>query len=615
MCGFLTGQQVKMSDMQDITQALQKIEHRGPDGHAIEYIGEHVFLGHRRLSIVDVAGGAQPLKNENGNIIAVVNGEFYDFKEIRQQLQAKGHTFATHSDSEILIHLYEDYGTDCLRHLHGEFAFVLYDKAKKLWFAARDRMGIRPINYSIDSNGILFASEAKSIIALQKGALLNKDNVWFSQHFQYLPQNGTFFENIHMIPPAHYAVFHNEQLQLQQYWEFPTNITTDSYDVAGEKIEHLLHNAVERRLPDEVKYCTHLSGGIDSSIITYLASQKNPVDCFTVAFTDDEFYNELGVAKEVASHIGANLHIVPVTYADSLAHMKKAIYHAEGLSINGHLGAKYLLNEAIAKAGFKVALSGEGSDEIFMGYSHLKADFLSADKLQNMEKDYLGGIQLPSGQTLDLSVFENKVGFVPTWIAAKSSIAFKMSALWHKNFQGSNPVDAFLQESDATGMYAKYGKNKTSSLLWSRYCLSGYILKVLDDAQSMASSIEGRLPFLDTQLMEYVWSLPDEYYFKGDIEKSILRKMFKHKLPDAVINKTKQSFMSPPVQRALQQSACRDIIYGALLENPHFEKQQMFDRHALEKALVSWESDSSPSVEPVLMTLLSIAMLCEQYKL
>lgn len=272
------------------------------------------------------------------------------------------------------------------------------------------------------------------------------------------------------------------------------------------------------------------------------------------------------------------------------------------------------MNKAIREAGFKVALSGEGADEIFMGYSHLKQDYLSANALSGMERQYLSGVQLPEGRTLDLSVVQRELGFIPTWMAAKSSMAFKLQPLWATDFRfASNPYADLLAESGVLGHQAS--PLKKSSALWMQYCLSGYILKVLDDAQAMAHGIEGRLPFLDTALMEFMWSVPDDLYFHDGLEKGLLRQGFSRALPASIIQKTKQSFMSPPMHWALKQDAYRKTIRGWLLDNPRFWQQGLFDRAALEAFLTHCEMKGSPGTEPVLMTLVSLALFCERFAL
>lgn len=606
MCGFISGQN-KSWDTSKIKEALALLNHRGPDSSNFHVSGK-MMMGHARLSIVGLDNGTQPLYHDN--IWAVVNGEFYDYKNIRSQLMAKGFHFKTSTDSEILIYLYILHGERCLQFLHGEFAFTLYDANKDIWLCARDRFGIRPLNWTKEADTLLFASEAKAMQPF-KTLELDKENLWFSQHFQYLPQDKSIFKDINMVKPAHYLWIEKNTVHEKCYWMPNPNITTDSLEQATEKIDFLLQSAVEKRIPDEVKACTHLSGGIDSSSVSYLARKYNVQDSFTISFTDDGFYDEAQFAQMTADKIGSRLHIVPVTFRDILEAIPKAIYHAEGFSINGHLGGKYLLNKEINRAGFKVALSGEGADEIFMGYSHLKQDFLSKESLSVMEQTYLSGVQLPSGQTFDLSQIEKKLGFVPTWLKAKSSMANKLSNLWSDDFKKNDSPNEWLMSNLDVGQYSKL---KQSSFLWSRYCMSGYILKVLDDAQAMAFSVEGRLPFLDTQLVDYVWSLPDSYYFDGNIEKNILRKIMKDKLPDEIVHKTKQSFMSPPLTKALQNSRDEKYITD-LLNNSHFTNQNIYDSNKIAAQLELWKSSPTPDSEPILMTMLSIASLCQEYKL
>lgn len=609
MCGFISGQNSNGWNILKIKSAIELLNHRGPDSNNIKIINPTVMMAHARLSIVGIDNGKQPLHHKG--IWAVVNGEFYNHEEIKKQLILKGFSFQTSTDSEILIFLYELYGVNCLNYLHGEFAFTLYDENKKIWFCARDRFGIRPLNWTKNGENFLFASEAKAMSPFINLSL-NKDVLWFSQHFQYLPQDKTLFTHINMIKPAHYLLIENNQVKEVCYWKPNEKITNDNIYEAQEKIEHLLTLAIEKRIPNEVRACTHLSGGIDSSAVSYFSHKYNIQDSFTISFTDDGFYDELPFAKMTAQKIGSNLHIVPVNFEEILQVIPNAIYHAEGLSINGHLGAKYLLNQAIHKAGFKVALSGEGSDEIFMGYSHLKQDYLSKNSLNDMEKSYLSGVQLPNGKTFDLSSIENKLGFIPTWIKAKSSMAYKLSELWTPSFKENNinQNDWFIQNMDL----GNYSNLKQSSFLWTRYCLAGYILKVLDDAQSMAFSVEGRLPFLDTELVDYVWSLPEEYYFDGNIEKNILRKIMNKKLPDEVVHKTKQSFMSPPITKALQNKKSENFIFE-LLNNNYFQSQQIYSSDKVNKQLLEWKKNPTTDSEPILMTMLSIASLCQEFKL
>lgn len=607
MCGIIAGN-INVNNKEIIT-SLDLMSHRGPDNK--NYIKlDNIFLAHARLSIVDIVGGQQPLVNEDNSIFAIVNGEFYDYEEIRKDLINKGHILKTKSDSEILIHLYEEYGVNCLKYLHGEFAFILYDKRYNRWFCGRDRMGIRPLQYYFKDNVFIIGSEVKSILAFNKVKTeFDRESYWFSQHLQYLPLDKTLFKNINMIKPGHYLIIEGDSYPLQyEYWSLKSikEIDNINFNEAKEKVIYLLEKSVKKRIPKEVKWATHLSGGIDSSIITSLAANyNNNVSSFTISFIDDDFYNEYEYAEETAKHLGVNLISIPLSFQDMIEAIPMSVYHAEGLSINGHIGAKYILNQEIRKNGFKVALSGEGSDEIFMGYSHLKQDYLTYNALNNMEKSYLKGFQLPDDNMLDLSILQEKNGFIPTWIKAKSSMAYKFRNLWHDNFKYDDIYEKIIPD------LKNYSSNlKSSSGIWSQYCLSGYILKVLDDAQSMAHSIEGRLPFLDTELIEFMYSVPDNIYFYNDIEKGLLREGFKNKLPERIIKKTKQSFMSPPINRFLSNKQFQLLMEEYIYENKNFKNMELFDFSKLRLML---NNNKENSVEPILMTILCTGILLKKF--
>lgn len=616
MCGILGGSTSQVLSPEHLQRALETLAHRGPDGQAVQWLTPQRFLAHTRLAVVGGEAGAQPLFNEDRSIWAVVNGEFYGYHALRQTLSAKGHVFSTESDSEVLIHLYEEYGVHALEHLHGEFAFALFDSKRERWFCARDRFGVRPLQYVHKGRDFLFASEAKALLQCGVPTRLNREALWFAQHVQYLPANDTLFQGIRMVKPAHYVLVSDHELTERPYWTLQSGVLQDiSIEEATERARELLTQAVARRIPG-VKWVTHLSGGLDSSLVSLLGrSHPGSGLCFTVKFTDDGFYDETPFARATAQAMGAELVEVPVSYEEMLRVMPQAVYHAEGLSINGHLGAKYLLNQAIRQAGCKVALTGEGADEIFMGYSHLKQDYLDAHALTAMEKSYLAGIQLPSGETLDLSAVRQRLGFVPTWLAAKSSMASKLKPLWSASFaktQG-NPYGRLLDECPEA--LHPTSSLKTASALWTRYCLSGYILKVLDDAQAMAHGIEGRLPFLDTELVEFMWSLPDALHFRGGIEKSLLRDGFADILPTAVREKTKQSFMAPPLPKAMTNPAVRRWIAETLLDSPHFVHQDLFKPDQIALLMKQCAEQGQPAHEPLLMTLLSIALFCEAFAL
>lgn len=616
MCGIVCGESFNPSLGERVVQGLAALAHRGPDGSGVARIGP-VFMGHARLAIVGGSEGVQPLWSEDRSVSACVNGEFYGHDEIAKQLRKRGHVLGSESDSEILIHLYQEMGTSCLSKLHGEFAFALYDSVKKLWFCARDRMGAKPLCFWSEPGSFVCASEAKALFAMGIPARLDRQALWHAQHMQYLPLGSTFFEGVKMLPPASMMLVSAGKCEVCKYWELGEGgSSTMSFEQACDESARLLKKAVLSRIPDAgIPWACHLSGGLDSSAVAAICAEAGyKVDCFTVAFPDDGLYDETPFARETAQFIGTKLHVVEARYANMFQEIDQATWHAEALSINGHLGAKRLLNHALSKAGVKVALTGEGADEIFMGYAHLKQDMLSDGALGAMEKAYLAGVQLPNGPTMDLEPIRSLLGFVPTWIAAKSSMAKKFEPMWHEGFMfESNPGAEMLKEAGITRPATS--KPKSSSELWMKYCLAGYILKTLDDAQSMAFGIEGRLPFLDTELMEFAWSLPDEMLFHGGVEKGLLRRALAPMLPPSVVAKTKQSFMSPPMQRAMERPELRKEAMDRILGSSRLRDARVYDNAKVESFLNDLSAAQSPSYEPILMSLLTLSSLCEAFKL
>lgn len=615
MCGLICGNNFT-DNQQFIDNALNAIAHRGPDAKNTSVIDE-CFLAHVRLAIVDIEHGHQPIYNENKTICACVNGEFYDYQKLQTFLINKGHRLLTNSDSEILVHLYEEYGTGCLEFLHGEFAFALYDSNKKQWFCARDRFGVRPLQFYFNSkdNQFLISSEAKAILEFKNiQTAFNKNAFWFAQHLQYLPPEQTLFENIHMIKPAHYMILSNNVPKQFEYWNL-NNIQKQqfTFEDAKENIQHLLQQSVVRRIPNQVKMGTHLSGGVDSGIVNSLAKkQTNDFSAYCIQFTDDNFYNEYDSALKSAQFLDINLISIPVSFEQIISNIPNAIYHSEGLSINGHLGAKYILNEEMKKHGVKVALSGEGADEIFMGYSHLKQDFLTKNSLLNAEKQYLTGFQLPDKNSLDTSIIEKQIGFTPTWIQAKASMAYKLSSLWHEDFSFStNPYETIA--IDLKNNFHSQSKLQLCARSWSKYCLSGYILKVLDDAQAMAHSIEGRLPFLDTDLVQFMAQIPDDLYFHKNIEKGLLRSTFENHLPQEILHKMKQSFMSPPINRFIQNEEFKNQIMEFVIENQTLKNLALFDHQKLEKFFFDKSTTQTNTLEPIVMTILSTGIFVNKF--
>lgn len=638
MCGITSIYNSKNPVTRNImTRGMDVLAHRGPDGEGFWIAPDaKTGLGHRRLSIIDLATGAQPLFNETGDVIAVVNGEFYGHEEIRTDLAARGHVFKTKSDSEILIHLYEEYGTDCLSHLRGEFSFILIDTKQNRLFAARDRFGIKPLCYTVTPDGaLMLASEAKALFAMGAPAAWDADSFYTSTSMQYTLPGRTLFKDILQLKPGHTLIASGGSIKTACYWDMdflPESDTRQDEKEAAEDIATALTEAVKLRLAADVPVCFHLSGGLDSSAIMGLATHiaQKPLDAFTVSFEHDG-YDEFSIAAETATHLGARLHAVRVTQDDLIYGMEDAVYHGEGLAINGHLASKFLLNKAIRAAGFKVALSGEGSDEIFAGYPHMRQDLMQYDAANDTASTAAqhqtlyatnqasAGVQLAHGAGLSTDAVADALGFVPAFLQAKASLGQRMTALLDPAFaQNHGTKDAyagFMGDSDLSQLAGRHPVNQ-SAWLWSKTALANYILRTLGDGMEMAQSVEGRLPFLDHKLFDAVRRLPMGMKIKGMVEKHILRQAVKPHVTETVFKRQKHPFMAPPVSVFSNQKLMGYIQDH--LASADFKAVPFFDAAKAQKLLTDLPAMSSTdrtAAEPVLMMMLTAQLLQKRFGL
>lgn len=366
MCGYV-GFTNNIKDADSILkEMMDTIKHRGPDGED-KYVDEDIALGHRRLSIIDLEQGSQPMYNEDNSKVLVFNGEIYNYKEVREDLKKAGHIFKTKSDSEVLLHGYEEYGPEFLNMLRGMFSFVIWDKNKKELFGARDFFGIKPLYYANINKTFIFGSEIKSFLKhpnFQKE--LNIDALENYLTFQYSPTNETFFKNVFKLPAAHYFIYSNNTLTTKRYWQIEFNADNKpNLDQWVNKISDAFHNSVEAHKISDVEVGSFLSSGVDSS---YVAAIANVDKTFTVGFGEDERYNEIGWAKEFSKHIKKENYSKVISPEEYWNILPKIQYHMdEPLADPSAIALYFVAN--IASEKLKVVLSGEGADEIFGGYN------------------------------------------------------------------------------------------------------------------------------------------------------------------------------------------------------------------------------------------------------
>jgi asparagine synthase (glutamine-hydrolysing) len=625
-------------DRTALERAVRAMHHRGPDERQTWISADgRAGLGHARLSIIDLDSGTQPIANEDGSLQIVVNGEFYDFERIRAELEAQGHRFRTRSDSEIALHLYEQHGLRFFEELRGEFAFVLWDARNRTLLAARDRFGIKPLLYAVQGETLYVASEAKAIQAAGVPLSWDEGSFFHCMQLQYTHFDRTLFDGIYQVRPGHFLLATDGHVQCHRYWDQDYPRAEDTPASARDPValteifRAKLDEAIRLRLRADVPVACFLSGGLDSASVAGIATQQlgRPLACFTICF-DDEDYDEFPIAEETAKLIGAEFHPFRASRSDLLASLPDAIHHAEGLVVNGHLAAKFLLSQRVRDAGYKVVLSGEGSDEMLAGYPHFRADLWSHDADNPDSAGLLerlwdtnvvsSGLLLPEGDTLPLGRLSTVLGFSPSFLQTKASLGLRNLALLSRDFggrfAGRDPFDVLLLGIDHAGQLAGRHRLNQSAYLWLKIAFPNYLLRMLGDASEMAHSVEGRLPFLDHHLARFAHSLPMDLKIRGDTEKAILRDAARPVLTERVYARQKKALFTPPLsgnEHTGVETLFQDILRGsALAAVPFYDQKKIVE--VLDR-LPSMSVRERIATDPSLMMALSASVLQERFHL
>lgn len=535
--------------VRDITAAMV---HRGPDDDGV-YTDKNVGLGHRRLSIIDLSGGHQPVFNENGSVCVVFNGEIYNFIELRNELETAGHKFLTKSDTEVIVHSYEEWGKDCINKLRGMFAFAIYDKAHKRLFIARDRVGIKPLYFYNDRKAFVFSSEIKPI--LKTGFVLpevNTEMIDFYMTLGYVPAPQTLFKNIYKLEPGHYMIVDKEGVKESEYWSIkirPNNGCEPSFSESSEKLLELLSGCVRSHLLSDVPVGVFLSGGIDSSTVVGLMSQmlNTPVQTYSVGYDDAVEVSELGFAKKIAEKFKTEHHEFILKPSNFIGSVETFLYYSEEPIVESAAIALYQLSK-LARSTVTVLLSGEGADELFGGYPlywkmgkieslyqllrfapSLKADVFFRLLPEKFQK-YLSWATVP---------FEQRYKTVPCDITT-----YIKNRMYTKDFKKTidGRVDVFFEDI----FLRLSGKSILQKMLYidTKYWLPDDLL-LKADKMTMATSVELRVPFLDHKLLEFAFNLPDNYKTNGAKGKLILKKAVEGILPEEIIHRQKRGFPVP----------------------------------------------------------------------
>ena len=513
MCGIVGFTNTADNADKIIEDMMDRIRHRGPDASG-KYVDGDIALGHRRLSIIDVsASGDQPIYNEDSSLVIVFNGEIYNYKDIREELVRAGHSFRTNTDTEVLIHGYEEYGTKLLNKLRGMFSFVIWDKNKKELFGARDFFGIKPMYYARMGNTFMFGSEIKSFLAHPDfNKELNTSVLESYLTFQYSPTYETFFKNVYKLPPAHYFLYSNGNFEMKRYWD--VNFEADdapSLDDWVERISDTFHNSVEAHKIADVEVGSFLSSGVDSS---YVAAVADVDKTFTVGFGNDEKYNEIGWAKNFSKAIGkenTSKVISPEEYWNSISMIQ---YHMDEPLADPSAVALYFVCN-IASDKLKVVLSGEGADEIFGGYNvYSDPNGTVYDRLPRSVKRGVRYIaeKLPAKRGVNFFVRKGKdveerfIGNAYMFTPAERKDLLKIKTAAPDPMSITKPFyNRVRGKDDVTKM------QYLDLHLW----MAGDIL-LKADKMSMANSLELRVPFLDKKIMELAEKIPTKYRVTHD---------------------------------------------------------------------------------------------------
>jgi asparagine synthase (glutamine-hydrolysing) len=566
ICGVLALKGGRGASQEELRAMAGVISHRGPDDEGY-YATAPVGFGFRRLSIVDLAGGHQPMSNEDGTVWIVFNGEIYNHALYRQELEQRGHRYSTRSDTETIIHLYEEYGDDCVDYLRGMFAFAIWDAKKQRLFCARDRLGIKPFYYTMNGRRFVFASEMKALFELP-GVRAEMNRAALPEFFAlgYISSEETMYAGVRKLPPGHRLSIQlgeaNPQPHIERYWDL--DITPDesipSEDEYVRRFDDLFTESVRLRLMSDVPLGVFLSGGIDSSAIaaTITRLMKDRVQTFSVGYAEDQ-YSELPYAKQVAAHIGAEYNQVLMGPDDFFGALPELIWHEdEPLVWPSSVALNFV--SRLARQKVIVVLTGEGGDEIFAGYMKYRATLwnlryapmyrkLFPDALQKAVTKLLESGALPDGVARKLrhtflyrpDAFENI--YFDNWYSVFPQAM--QSQLFARDLAGE------LRGADAyAGSMAFFQKDGGLDTLLSRLLyldIKTYLVELLmkQDQMSMAASIESRVPFLDHKLVEFAVRIPARHKVRYLSGKYLLRKTMAGRLPDEVINRTKMGFPTP----------------------------------------------------------------------
>jgi len=558
IAGYLRFNKTAKAEQSVLKGMTDCMSYRGPDGEGF-YVHNNLALGHRRLSIIDLSSGDQPMYSSDRQKIIVFNGEIYNYIELREELQALGHNFETTSDTEVLIKAYEQWGYECQNKFNGMWAFALWDETKQELFLSRDRIGEKPLHYAVFEESFVFASEIKSILSFGVPKVIRKELTEIYLTLTNIPAPDTFYKDIYKLMPGHYLIVKEGGVSEKAYWQFPQRAEKDMITdkkLVHETFEALLTDAVRIRMRSDVPFGAFLSGGLDSSAIVSIMAEIShfPVNTFTIGF-DNKDFDESELAKEVSDKFGTMHHrgtVVPDSFKDAISRV--AHHYDEPFGDSSAIPTDFVSRHASQKV--KMVLTGDGGDEALSGYNSYKGVKVSSTINTwlpgALKNGLIGSVHLLSRMVKGSLRYKlNKVANVlktselPFHVRLAEKIAFtslKDIKQLTAHIEGVIPVEDYF-ESLLEGCRFQDDFYKLMYVHYRHNLPNDYLVKV--DRMSMANSIEARVPFLDYRLVEFMAGVHKDVKMKGWELKSVLRASVGRHLPPAILKASKRGFGIP----------------------------------------------------------------------
>jgi asparagine synthase (glutamine-hydrolysing) len=602
ICGIYSSSGVQPGELNNM---LKSIAHRGPDDEGY-YLEGPIGLGNRRLSIIDIPGGGQPLSNEDKSVWIVYNGEIYNYKQLRQNLENKGHIFRSCSDTEVIIHLYEEYGPNCVEQLNGMFAFALWDQQYQRLMLARDRIGQKPLYYAQDDRRFLFGSEIKAILAVsQNQRAVDYESLHHYLSLRFIPPPKTFFRNIFKLPPAHILIFQDNEIRISRYWQlsFIQKFDSNETDLI-EGLRQKLGESIHSHMVSDVPVGAFLSGGLDSSMIVAMLAKDFNIrpQTFAIGVAETDF-NELPFAEMVAKDCQTE-HFEECVAPDLIQLLPKMIWHLDEPS--DPIAACMFHSARLASNHVKVVLGGDGGDELFAGFDRYRGrGYIQAYRMipeilrLKVMAPFLNGIP----DSFSYKSLTQKLRWVHQLSMMPSPGKEYAEATCFFRFSHSNKKELFspdlwnqVGDIDAADVIVGYYNDDKASDAVDRMLYADFMTRLpehslmLTDRMTMAHGLEARSPFLDHTLVEYMAAFPSSLKIRNGETKYILRKLAAGYLPRPIVQRQKQGFMFPVAYWF------RNELYSFLREillNSHYVKQGIFQKKYIQTLLEEHRSQKT----------------------